>query len=372
MMSKSANKRLVVVLGMHRSGTSALTRSLQVLGIGLGQNLLPVAGDNEKGFWEDVDIHGLNVRILQSLGSDWHHLKRIHERDVQYLKEKGFVQEAAELLRSRLEHVDNFGFKDPRVAILLPFWKEVFLHCALQVDYIFAIRHPMSVGKSLQKRDGIDMARSYLLWLSYVVSSLEHGAENAGIIVDYDDFIRSPDRQIERLAGHLGLDIDAAALQQFRSEFLDADLRHTVYGAEDLAQDATCPPLVREIYDFLLDFAKSRDDLDAKVLTAKAAGWSEELARQEPTFSLIDRLSNANSALGQANAALGQANAALSGTLAERDAALANLSQTLANREETLEAMVKSTSWRITSPLRSAVVSRPFRSFRRLLASCIP
>jgi hypothetical protein len=65
-----SDKRLVVVLGMHRSGTSAITRALEVLGVNVGTNLLPpVDGDNAKGFFEDVEINSLNVEILRALGA---------------------------------------------------------------------------------------------------------------------------------------------------------------------------------------------------------------------------------------------------------------------------------------------------------------
>jgi hypothetical protein len=413
-MIQDVNKRVVVVLGMHRSGTSALTRSLQLLGIDLGQNMLPVAADNEKGFWEDADINALNVSALQSLGSDWHHLKGIDEGHVQDLKERGFVLKAAKLLQTKLADVDIFGFKDPRVAILLPFWKEVFSQCGLLVDYLFAIRHPTSVAKSLQKRNGIDIEKSYLLWLNYVVKSIEHGAEHGGIIIDYDNFMRFPDREIERLAAHLRLNIDAAALKEYRARFLDADLRHTVYEAKDLAKDATCPPLVREVYEFLLDIATGQQELDTIALATKATEWSLEIGRLQPMFKWVDRLcacntalshantelsntnvalsdsnttlsnanaaisnanaelsnanaalSNANAELSNANAELSNANAALSNVVTERDAAVTALRQSLSSREASLEAVLMSTSWRITSPLRRVASSRFVRSFRR-------
>lgn len=76
MVSKNMEKKeIVVVLGMHRSGTSAITRSLKVLGVDLGGRLLPAeAGINDKGFWEDVDITAFNVDLLHALGHDWHTL----------------------------------------------------------------------------------------------------------------------------------------------------------------------------------------------------------------------------------------------------------------------------------------------------------
>jgi hypothetical protein len=53
-------KKIIVVLGMHRSGTSALTRGLSTLGVGLGDTLHPAGSDNPTGFWEDRDIIAFN------------------------------------------------------------------------------------------------------------------------------------------------------------------------------------------------------------------------------------------------------------------------------------------------------------------------
>lgn len=66
-----STKRLIVVVGMHRSGTSTITRSLQVMGVELDDNLMPPAADNEKGFWEDCDLNALNIEMLSVLGKDW-------------------------------------------------------------------------------------------------------------------------------------------------------------------------------------------------------------------------------------------------------------------------------------------------------------
>lgn len=73
---RTEGKSIVVVLGMHRSGTSAITRGLMVLGVELGDNLMPPAADNNKGFFEDVDVNAINVELYRSLGhgQDWHTL----------------------------------------------------------------------------------------------------------------------------------------------------------------------------------------------------------------------------------------------------------------------------------------------------------
>jgi hypothetical protein len=98
----------------------------------------------------------------------------IDSSDVEILHNQGFFLRAVELLREKVSESPIFAFKDPRVAKLLPFWKDVFAHCNFDVDYVLAVRNPLSVVNSLTKRDGLDAEQSYLLWLGYVITSLTH------------------------------------------------------------------------------------------------------------------------------------------------------------------------------------------------------
>ena len=72
-----ARRIAILVLGMHRSGTSAVTRVINLLGADLPSNLMPaVAGANEPGFWESMDVYRLNDEILASVGSSWDDWRR--------------------------------------------------------------------------------------------------------------------------------------------------------------------------------------------------------------------------------------------------------------------------------------------------------
>ena len=118
--------KLIVVLGMHRSGTSILARSLQTLGVELGDYLIPGSKDiNIKGYWEDVDINTLNNEMLAAINSSWHQLTSISHLDIDTLRNNGYDNRATELLLKKVGNVSAWGFKDPRVAKLLPFWEEV-------------------------------------------------------------------------------------------------------------------------------------------------------------------------------------------------------------------------------------------------------
>jgi glycosyltransferase involved in cell wall biosynthesis len=285
-------KRIVVVLGMHRSGTSAITRALEILGVNIGQNLLPpVDGINAKGFFEDVDLTSLNAEILRALGSDWHSLARIAPEDIAVLNGGEYFLRATELLRNKTAAASVFGFKDPRVAKILPFWRRVFSHCQLNADYVLVIRNPLSVVRSLAKRDGLLPEKTYMLWLGHVLNSLAHTEEAPRVLIDYDHFIQEPKEDLEKMADRLHLKFDLQAFQTYRSEFLDEGLRHTVFRSSDLTLDQTCPPLAQEVYSDLLSACIDNKLLDKPAIRKRTSRWINEFNRFDIPLRLIDDLS---------------------------------------------------------------------------------
>lgn len=288
---KKNRKRLVVVLGMHRSGTSTLTRALTALGISLGDNLMPAVNDvNSKGFFEDLDINSLNIEMLQALGSDWDRLARVNSNDVERLIQQGYLQRALELLRQKTGDEKVFGFKDPRVAKLLPFWKKVFAKGEFAVCYILALRNPFSVAKSLSKRDGFEREKSYLLWLDHVLTSLALTESSKRVLVDYDQLLEYSAREVELIAKRLGFHVDYQELAAYQNDFLEENLRHTVATTEDLMSDQACPPLVREIYTRLSTVFEDNNLLDAPEFHKLVAEWLIEFQRSSYKLLFIDNL----------------------------------------------------------------------------------
>ncbi|PKN92541.1 MAG: hypothetical protein CVU44_15520 [Chloroflexi bacterium HGW-Chloroflexi-6] len=288
-MEKQNSNKLVVVLGMHRSGTSVVTRGLRVLGVDLGNDFLPDKDDNPKGFWEDSDLNALNIEILNAVGNHWHYLAQVTRSDIDTLHKKGYFLRAVELLREKTSKAIVFGFKDPRVAKLLYFWKDVFAHCKLEVGYVLTIRHPLSVVKSLAERDGFDHEKSYFMWLEHVISSLSNSENCNRVLIDYDLLMQSPDRELNKIAKELGLSVNQSELQKYATEFLDDSLRHTIYSPNDLLLDVACPPLVHEVYSALFNVATGEAALD-EAIQSKVSQWEAELERLKVPLVFIDNL----------------------------------------------------------------------------------
>ncbi|MFQ2767582.1 rhamnan synthesis F family protein [Aeromonas caviae] len=361
MKDMNPKKRLVVVLGMHRSGTSAITRSLEALGVSLGSHLMPpVEGNNAKGFFEDIDINAINIEMLNAVGSNWFFVSAISKQQKEQLFEQGFFLRAVELLREKFEHTDIFAFKDPRVAKLLPFWRDIFSHLGIEVSYVLALRNPLSVAQSLSKRDGFLSTHSHWLWLSHVLESLHGSVDKPRLIVNFDNLIQSPRKELLRIAEICQLEIDDDKLKIYEESFLDHSLRHTIYADNDLMLDISCPQLVQDVYIRLASIASGESSLEEPHFENELANWILNFSSQKTTLKLIDiqsekisdlsatiknndaLISNFNEHVTGLNSLLSERDlhiSELSSTVLEKDAHIMGLNSTIAERDVHIEEL---------------------------------
>ena len=290
---EESNDRLIVVLGMHRSGTSAITRALKVLGVDLGGRLLLAAdgddGDNETGFWEDIDFNGLNIELLRVIDKDWFYTSPVTQIDLEILNKKGYFLKAETLVKEKLKDRKLFGVKDPRMAKLLPFWKEVFARSDINVNYVLAIRQPLSVVKSIENRGWGGRERIFLLWLNHVIESLSLTDNTSRVIVDYDHLVRDSANELERMAHSLNLSVDKKELVYYQSEFLNHNLQHSKYQPQDCGLDSDCPALAAEIYLKLQAVISESGCADDAGFQQQVMQWTDEFDRLGPMLTYIDR-----------------------------------------------------------------------------------
>lgn len=189
----------VYVLGMHRSGTSATARVIDLLGVPLAAGgLLHPAADNPAGYWEPTELVLLNETLLRRLGGT-----------SQAPPPLELTAHAAHLLRDSLpgarerfralHPTAQWVWKDPRNCILLPFWRAALRERAVAV---VAYRHPAEVVASLGRR-GMPRERALPLWEHYLRSALFASRDLPRIVVDYGDLVARPEQAIARLAGFL-------------------------------------------------------------------------------------------------------------------------------------------------------------------------
>jgi len=199
----------IIVLGMHRSGTSIVARLLNMMGahFAMENTAMPPTLANPKGYWEREDIRGLHDRVMASLGMSW---DNISDFDPQLLTEE-VQQRATPEIQKILFSLDAhrpWMAKDPRWCLLLPLWRQ-FLEVPIGV-YVY--RSPIQVAQSLYKREGFPLMLGLALWEKYNLWGLAHCADFPRILISHEDLMGQPMVTVKRLYQDL-LDCEVQGLR---------------------------------------------------------------------------------------------------------------------------------------------------------------
>jgi hypothetical protein len=251
--------RAVILLGMHRSGTSAIARGLAALGIHMGNEFLEAQPENPTGYWEDKGIVDINERVFNALGVRWDSTSAIDAGALAGRRLRALRREAIRYCARTFGNQTPWGFKDPRTMRVLPFWQSVFSALCAADAYVVAVRHPRSVAASLFVRQQMPEEAAYLLWLRYTVPFLSALLAKPMVVLDYDCMMREPQAQLLRIAKRLRLPSpDERELENFAGEFLDERLRHTAYEPTDALGDSPIARLTQQAYSQLFEAAVDR------------------------------------------------------------------------------------------------------------------
>lgn len=247
-------RRIAVILGMHRSGTSLLANLLHELGVDFGTNLMAADEWNEAGYWERKDILALHERMLEALNLRWDHPRLTLPLPSDW-KERPAIQKLkiklTQMVRSEVERSAGIcGFKDPRMAILLPLWSEIFEGLGLEPVYLLAVRHPGAVAASLRKRNGISSYHAQLLWLKTYLDALSFCGNNVSAVVDYDRWFSGGLEQTQSVLAALDLTCDPEKLAAAFQSVVQPTLRH-----HEHADIETCSPIVERLHSILANAA---------------------------------------------------------------------------------------------------------------------
>jgi hypothetical protein len=222
---------IVTVLGMHRSGTSLCAHVLHAMGVNMADT--PGASpDNAKGHWERARINDLNDEVLALFGRGWAQASHVLALPEHWASDPRVlaVQERLVAYVGSLAG-GAFGFKDPRTARLMKMWRGVFDALGARPRFVFCVREPAQVVRSLQARDRMMEAQGEYRWLIYNAAAITGVAGDPVCIVSYEDWFDQPARTAERLATFVGC--EAPEELELRA-LIDQGLRHD--SAQESAQ----------------------------------------------------------------------------------------------------------------------------------------
>jgi hypothetical protein len=243
-----AHRQAVIVLGMHRSGTSAVAGTAIRLGLAPPNTMLPPSADNPAGFHESLPVTVLNHRLLRSAGCTWDDCLSFDVNQLDGVTRAAAFDEILTILRKEFTDQPAFLMKDPRFCLTLPVWLPALRAAGAKVTVLLVIRHPEEVTRSLSGRNGFSEATVAPLWLHHVLEAERSTRCLPRAVVAYEDLLgdwRGCMARAGRIAGiawpagveHERPDIDA---------FLNPSSRHHVAarGSADIG-----PPPVRGLIE---------------------------------------------------------------------------------------------------------------------------
>ena len=274
----------LVVLGMHRSGTSALTGVLGQMGCDLPKNLMGPAEINPKGFFESNLVTGLNEDLLASAGVTWFSFPRFPADWFASPKAAEFLERAGAVIAADYGRSHLFALKDPRLCRLLPFWRQALGDAGCQPAFVCIHRHPREVADSLLRWANYDADYGLLLWLRHVLDAEAGSRGLPRVFTSYDRLMADWAGTVRGIGKGLGLTwprrIDTAAPGV--EGFLSAELQHFSHAKADSRRATAMPDWVAQTYAILESWAaRGEQAADHKRLDRIRAGLDDA----SPTFA---------------------------------------------------------------------------------------
>ena len=416
----------LLVLGMHRSGTSAITGALRLCGAWVGEEteLTGANAENPHGFWERRDVRQICDRLLHTAGADWW---KVASFDPDAIPHAILVEQRRKLEKiiAALDEHETWIVKEPRLCLLLPVLRD---HITNPVC-IHIFRNPLEVARSLQTRNGFSIAAGLALWEAYNRHALSASENLPRALVFHEALMLHPMETLEGLLirldelGVTNLEMaDEGRLKRFINPSLyrrranEGETKEYLSPSQRVLWQQFCDDQIcgydggvsisRVTRQNLFDLESTerslshqkdrRDELSAELgkraatieardktiqgLKIRTEELSAELGKRAATVEARDktiqglkvRTEELSAGLASRAATIEARDKTIRGLkirTEELSAGMASRAATIEARDKTIQGLLESTSWKITTPLRS--LSRGvrwfWRNFRRAL-----
>lgn len=246
---------MIVVTGMHRSGTSLVSQLLSELGVDFGDSKAFYCADqwNEKGYFETRQIVDANSRLITGVARTDGSLAAALSQ-IRYLAMPN--QDVINRRSSRMKHLlkdavhgyGNKAVKDPRFCLTLKHWQEV-----VELDkLVVCLRHPFAVAQSLKRRQHIPLWLGYRFWNYHLTELLKMLPLDRTVFVDFERLqSHEGSKELLDFSRFLGLSEDREILSDTWSKTFCGDLVHA--GQTDVPE---LPMEVQDTWNELLNLAR--------------------------------------------------------------------------------------------------------------------
>lgn len=335
----TAKPQCLLVLGMHRSGTSALARLLALAGAKLPRRLMAAGPGNEKGHWEPQVLVTYFDQLLAEAGSSWHDWEGPDLSRLPPGRKDAVKREITDIIVVDYPGASLFVVKDPRICRLAPLFIGALEQAGYQVSPILVFRNPLDVMRSLEVREefwpeGYTRVDAAMLWLRHVLDAEKATRGMRRAVVSYDSVLRDWRGALNLVAEQTGCDFPFQndEIETQVGEFLTNKSRHHKHTTEELLLDSDLRGWVSDAYEALRVLERTPTSERA---TAEFDSISASLERTSPALVAFAKAGRAARA-----AALEKAQASIDALRREQS-----------DRQGKLEREVADTQTRLTQAL---------------------
>jgi hypothetical protein len=264
--SRAEGRRIaVIVLGMHRTGTSAVTGALRLLGATAPKRLMAPRASNVRGNWESQAVIRADNAVLQAGGSHWRDWSPFDEHRIPPDIRAQLETQAAEAIAADFGEAPLILLKDPRMCRLMPFWRRVLDRAGCEPRIVIPVRSPLDAALSLLDRNGMPVEEGMLLWLRHVLDAERTTRELRRCFVSFADFLEDWRTAVARMSAALQVDwpVSPIAAGADVDAFLSGKLRHHQSALDDPRLRSAGLDGVPETYDILMGLCTERPAPDA-------------------------------------------------------------------------------------------------------------
>lgn len=345
-------ENVICIIGMHRSGTSMITRVLNLCGLDLGPSnkLMGPHESNPEGHWENLGFFSINESLLSHFGGAWDNppkLKSGWEYDPGL---EPIVENAMRHLKG-FSNRPQWGWKDPRTTLLLLFWKSLIPN----LRFVICVRSPLEVANSLARRDRIPIQKSIYLWNQYMRAAIRDTDGSPRTFIFYEDLFKDAFSEIDHLVEFCGL--KRPENPTLLSQTISRELKHHSIEMADLLNENKMMTEHKLFYIGLRALSvpgllpstpgRTREELISENI-GRFLMLLEKFHDESEMAKLQTTLVHKNIQLFQLCAAMRRLQRTIMSKVQENN----QLSSTIVGLDQQFSEIVNSQSWRVTKPLR--------------------
>ena len=232
--------KIIIILGMHRSGTSMLAGVLHHLNIDMGNTHINAHASNPFGHFEDTQFFSLNQKILQSAGGSWEH----PPGHGAILSQQSIFSDEIEALVKLKNHQEIWGWKDPRTSLTV----DLYMPYISNAYFIHSYRNKFAIADSLYRRNGLSRSLSFELIKIYedrIANFFKRYPYLKSINIQYEEITSDPKPWIHTLCSFIKIEPNDQSIKQAK-KFVKSrsSLKRSYYRfrAIELSKKGFCTP----------------------------------------------------------------------------------------------------------------------------------